>query len=61
MDTNRLPNDDVLSEKATVALHMIEIILANHPPRWQFAIVKALGVRMVIVRELQRERPTLSA
>jgi hypothetical protein len=65
MDTDRLPNDDGLYEKAAVAMHMIEIILADLPSRWQFAILKALGVRMVILRELQREqppeRPTLSA
>ena len=62
MDTARPPNDH---EKARVAMHAIAIILADLPPPWQFAIVKALGVRMVIVRELQREqppgRPTLSA
>ena len=65
MDTDRLPNDDDLYEKATVAMHMIEIILADLPLRWRLAIVKALGVRMVILHELQREQPpvrrTLSA
>ena len=65
MDTDRLPNDDDLYEKAKIALQMIKIILADLPPRWQFAIVKALGVRIVIVHELQREQPpgrrTLSA
>ena len=65
MDTDRLPNDDDLYEKAKIAMHMIEIILADLPPRWQFAIVKALGARIVILHELQREQPpgrrTLSA
>ena len=61
MDTDRLPNQNELSEKATVALDMIEIILADLPPPWQIAIVKALGAHMFILRELQRERPTLSA
>jgi hypothetical protein len=44
---------------------MIKIILADLPPRWQFAIVKALGARIVILHELQRKQPpgrrTLSA
>ena len=65
MDTDRLPNQNELYEKATVALDMIEIILADLPPPWQIAIVKALGAHMFILRELQREqppeRPTLSA
>jgi len=58
MDTARTSNE---YEKARVAMHAIAIILADLPPSWQFAVVKALGVRMVILRELQRERPTLSA
>ena len=61
MDTARPPNNDDLSEKATAALDMIEIILADLPLPWQIAIVKALGAHMLILRELQRERPTLSA
>jgi hypothetical protein len=43
MNTDRLPNDDDLYEKATVAMHMIEIILADLPPRWQLAILKVLS------------------
>jgi len=57
MDTDRLPNDDDLYEKAKLAMQMIEIILADLPPRWQFAIMKALGARIVILHELQREQP----
>ena len=65
MDTARPPNDDDLYEKAKIAMHAIAIILADLPPRWQFAILKALGARIVILHELQREqapgRRTLSA
>jgi hypothetical protein len=65
MDTDRLPNDDDLCEKAKIAMQMIKIILADLPPRWQFAIVKALGARIILLHELQREQPpgrrTLSA
>ena len=64
LDTNLLPDDDALYEKASIALHMIAIILADLPLRWQLAIVKALGARIVIVGELQQrqppERPTSS-
>ena len=65
MDTARPPNDDDLSEKATIALDRIETILADFPLPWQIAIMKALGAHLFILRELQRvqppERPTLSA
>jgi hypothetical protein len=65
LSTDRLITDDDSYEKAKVALHMIHAILADLPPRWQLAIVKALCARMVVLRELQREqpleRPTLSA
>jgi hypothetical protein len=65
LDSDHLPNDDDLYEEAKAALDTIETILSDLPPRSQIAIVKALGVRIVILGELQWEnpqtRPTLSA
>jgi hypothetical protein len=55
-------NDDDLAAAAKVAVRMMRTILVEFPPRWQTAMVKALGARAVLVEhEWRQARPVISA
>jgi hypothetical protein len=57
MDADRLSRDDDVYAAAKVAARRIQNILSDFPPSWQMAILKALGARMMVLRELQQEQP----